>query len=231
MCPTAVLTCSPDLFALRSWRAEALNAAICSPDYQRARYGRIRELTVELATVFKVFKKDKEWSKFCLACQEEVIKPAVALHEKLMTSTHHFYLDLNTYVIWNAKQELEISPDFIDDLPKLRCENILQNRKPFNVIKLDPKPTVEQVYQQLTNVATVVPALYMRQVGKGDVIKEPAIIRPQQMLVAWGPPEKRDKFVGKGERTLVRHLCFYQQDRQDDGSAHSWAPWKNMQWA
>ncbi|KAK4148599.1 hypothetical protein C8A00DRAFT_19597 [Chaetomidium leptoderma] len=223
-----------DLFALRTWRAEALNAVICSPDYQRARHGRVRELTAEVATLFKVFKKEKDWSKLCHACQEAIIKPAVKLHEKLMTSTHHFYLDLNPYVIWNARQELEMSPDFLHDLPKLKCENILQNRKPFNVAKLDPRPTREQLCEGLTNVATVVPALYMRQVGKGDVIKEPTVVRMQQVLVAWGPQEKKEKFLANGERTLIHHLCFSHRERhdrgQEGGSTTVWAQWRNMQW-
>ncbi|KAK4238358.1 hypothetical protein C8A03DRAFT_15155 [Achaetomium macrosporum] len=197
-----------DLFALRTWRAEALNAVICSADYQRARSARIKDMTIEVAFLFKVFKKDKDFSKLCYVCQDHVVEPAVKLHEKLLTSTHHFYLDLNPYVMWNSRQELETSPDFFDDLPKLKCENILQNRKPFNVTKLNPRPTREQLYQQLVMVATVVPALLMRQVGKGSVIKDPIIVRPQQVLVAWGSREKKDKFLADGEHTLMHRLCY-----------------------
>lgn len=153
-----------------------------------------------------------------------------------MTSTHHFYLDLNTYILWNTRQELEMSPDFIHDLPKLKCENILQNRKPFNLTKLDPRPSKEQLYKELTNVVTVVPALYMRQVGKGDVIKAPTAVRMQHVLVAWGPQERREKFLANGERTLLHHLCFSHRDgreRAQEGgvAAHAWAQWRNMQWS
>lgn len=56
-------------------------------------------------------------------------------------------------------------------------------------------------------MATVVPALYMRRVGRGDVIKEPTIVRMQQVLVAWGPQDKRDKFLADGQRTLMHQLC------------------------
>lgn len=220
-----------DLFALRTWRAEALNAVICSPDYARSRHGRIRELTTEVASLFKVFRREKEWNKLCVACQDGIIKPAVTLHEKLMTSTHHFYLDLNPYILWNSRQELEISPEFLDDLPTLRCENILQNRKPFNVTKLDPPPSKEQLYKDLNNVATIVPALYMRQVGKGDVIKEPTVVRMQQVLVAWGPEEKREKFLANGQRTLIHHLCFGRRDREERVQEGGVWPWRGLQWA
>ncbi|KXX73605.1 hypothetical protein MMYC01_209753 [Madurella mycetomatis] len=220
-----------DLFALRTWRAETMNAIICSPDYQRARAIRIKELTMELASLFRVFKKDKDWTKLCYSCQEEFIRPAVALHEKFVTSTHHFYLDLNPYMIWSGRQSLETSPDFLDDLVNLRCENILQNRKPFNVAKLDPQPTKEQLRRELANVVTVVPALYMRQVGKGDVIREPAVVRMQQVLVAWGPPEKRERFIMKGDRTLMHRLYHSQRARAERGQDGSgWTPWRGP-WA
>lgn len=200
-----------DLFALRTWRAEALTAVIASHDYQRARASRIKELTVEVATVFKPFKKDKDWSKLCYSCQDEVITPAINLHEELLTSTYHFYLDLNPYVVWNARQELETSQEFFDNLPNLKCENILQNRRPFNVAKLDPRPTREQLYRDLTNVITVVPGFYMRQVGRGDVMREPTVVRMQQVLVAWGRQERREKFIGGGQRTLLNRLYYLRE--------------------
>ncbi|KAL2146780.1 hypothetical protein VTI28DRAFT_2261 [Corynascus sepedonium] len=219
-----------DLFALRTWRAETLNALICSSDYQRARQGRIRELTIEIASLFKVFHRDKDWNKHCLSCQESIIKPAVRLHEKLMTSTHHFYMDLDSYILWNSRQELEPSPKFVQDLPKLRCENMLQNRKPFDVAKLDPPPSKQQLHSELLAVATIAPALYMRQVGKGDVIKEPAVVRMQQVLVAWGPEDRREKFLADGDRTMLHRLCFSRRGREERAQEEDvWAPWKYLQ--
>jgi hypothetical protein len=218
-----------DLFTLRTWRAEAMNAVICSADYQRARAARIKELTIELTSTFKVFRKEKDWHKSCFSCQESVVKPAVEFHEKLLTSTHHFYLDLNPYIIWNARQELEMSPDFLDNLTKLKCENILQNRKPFIITKLDPKPTREQLLRDLVNVATIVPALCMRQIGKGDAIREPIVVRMQQVLVAWGSQEKRDKFTSNNERTIMNRLYYSSRERQDRNDG-VWAQWKSIPW-
>ncbi|KAK0705552.1 hypothetical protein B0H67DRAFT_497653 [Lasiosphaeris hirsuta] len=222
-----------DLFALRTWRAEAFNAIICSEHYQAARTGRIKDLTLDLATSFKIFRgtRDKDWNKFCYSCQDSVIKPAITLQEKLLTSTHHFYLDLNPYIIWNLRQELETSPDFIINLPKLKCENILHNRKPFNIAKLDPRPTKDQLDKDLTNVLTVVPALYMRQIGKGDAIKEPMVVRKQQVLVAWGDDKKREKFSASyKERTLLNRLFFSGQERSERPLNNILAPWKHITW-
>lgn len=222
-----------DLFALRTWRAETMNAVICSPDYQKSRAARLRELTIELANLFKpVMKKDKDWSRTCPTIRDEIIKPAVALYERFLTSTHHFYLDLNTYMVWNGRQNLETTPDFVDNLAKLKCENILQNRKPFNVAKLDPRPTAEQLRRELTNVVTVVPALYMRQVGRADVLREPVLVRMQQVLVAWGPPEKREKFLANSERTLLHRLYNLQREKPERGQEGSvWGNWRFSSWA
>ncbi|KAK0706053.1 hypothetical protein B0T26DRAFT_654715 [Lasiosphaeria miniovina] len=211
-----------DLFAMRTWRAEALNAVICSPEYQKGRADWIRELTLNLASTFKIFSKDIQ--KFCVIWQDTVIKPAVALHEKMATSTHHFYTDLNTYMMWNPHHELAQNPNFLDDLHKLRCENILQHRKTFNIAKLSPKPTREQLSAKLTNVMAVVPALYMRQVGRSDIIKEPRLIRPQQMLVAWGGQEAREKFVANKERTLMNGVLYpKEKDRAHEGGWLGWS--------
>lgn len=216
-----------DLFALRSWRAEAINAVINSPIYRQERATRMRELTVELNTMLRMFRRDKEWNKSCFACQDNVIRPAIDFHEKLLTSTHHFYLDLNPYIMWNARQELEMSPDFIENLPRLKCENILQNRKPFVLAKLDPQPTKAELFEDLANIVTVIPALYMRQIGKGDAIKTPTIVRKQQVLVAWGNAEKREKFVANSERTIMNRL-YYSAAKTERAYENVWAQWKHL---
>ncbi|KAL2265815.1 hypothetical protein VTJ83DRAFT_6915 [Remersonia thermophila] len=207
-----------DQFALRTWRAEALNAVIHSADYHKARWKRARELTFELGSLLSVFRKDKDdWQHKALrGLHDEMVVPAIRLHEKLMTSTHHFYLDLSTYMIWAGRQhEFEPNPDFWRDAGQLRCENILQNRKPFVLSKLDPAPGAEDLFRDLMPVATVAPALYMRQVGKGDVIKEPTPVRQQHVLVAWGPEEKRQRFLDRGQRTLVHHIYYSARERPE----------------
>ncbi|KAL2117287.1 hypothetical protein VTJ04DRAFT_9455 [Mycothermus thermophilus] len=205
-----------DLFALRSWRAETLNALINSSNYEQDKHRRMRELTHELSTMFCVFRKDKtSWNDAVRALHDDIITPAINLHEKFMTSTHHFYPDLTAYMIWAGRsRELEANPDFWRDVGDLKCINVLANRKQFRLATLEHKPSTEELFRQLVPVATIVPALYMRQVGKGNAIKEPTPIRQQQVLVAWGPEEKREKFL-KGERTLFHHIYYMRPDRQE----------------
>ncbi|KAF4424472.1 hypothetical protein FACUT_10326 [Fusarium acutatum] len=82
--------------------------------------------------------------------------------------------------------ELHPMPRLTDSLMRLDCKNVLQNRKGFNLRKLYPPPSEEDLYHNLHSVCTVVPALGMRHVGQGNALKSPIVIRKQQILVAWG---------------------------------------------
>jgi hypothetical protein len=165
---------------------------------------------------------------FCVNFQDNVIKPAVKLQERMLVSTHHFYLDVDPFIVSTPRAELEGSPDFIENLHKLHCENILQNRKQFNLAKIDPEPTREALLTDLTNVMTVVPGLYMRQVGRQDAIREPTIVRKQRTLVAWGTMEKKEKFVTNNNRTLMSVLYFASSQKHEKPSDSMWAPWKQI---
>ncbi|KAK3315465.1 hypothetical protein B0H66DRAFT_583954 [Apodospora peruviana] len=220
-----------DLFALRTWRAETLNAVICSPEYKKSRHSRMKELTVELASVFRIFYKDIDFNAFHCSCQEHVIQPAVEFHEKLLTATHHYYPVVNSYILWGPNQVLEEkSQDFIDNLSDLRCENVLQNRKLFNIAKLNPKPTRADLLNDLINVATIVPGLYMRQIGKRDTLKTPKVVRRQQMLVAWGAEAQREAFMASSEPTLMHRIQASTRDRQDRYTEGSVFSLKNISW-
>lgn len=211
-----------DLFSVRTWTAEAYNALISAREFKSLRSRRRQDLTVELATILKIFCRKDQYSWFCTNLDKNCIQPAMELYEKMQVSTHHFYLDINPYIAWGHGGDFTISPEFIDSLDKLDCKNILQNRKAFSLAKLDPAPSKKELYHRMLNICTVVPALFMRQIGQKDAIKEPTIVRKQQMLVAWGPEDKKQKFVEEGERPIVAHLYFTKADRPAEG----WAPFR-----
>ncbi|KAF4461316.1 hypothetical protein FALBO_11891 [Fusarium albosuccineum] len=209
-----------DLFSVRSWTAEAYNALLSAPQFKSVREKRRKEMTMELADTLKIFFKKDKWQWFCENLSERCVGPAMKLYEKMQVSTHHFYLDINPFIVWMGG-ELNTSPEFIDSVKKLDCKNVLKNRKAFSLDRLDPPPSKKELYHRLLNVCTVVPALYMRQIGQRDAIKEPMVVRKQQMLVAWGPEEKRRAYRENGERTLMSHLYSVK------GSGEGWAPfWK-----
>lgn len=212
-----------DLFSVRTWTAEAYNALLSSPPFRSVRERRRKEMTVELATILKVFCKKDKFQWLCENIDDNCIWPAMKLYEKLQVSTHHFYLDINPYIMWGPGADLNTSPEFIDSLKNLDCKNILQSRRAFNLAKMDPEPSKKELYHHLLNVCTVVPALYMRQIGQKDAIKEPIVVRKQQMLVAYGPEDKRRKFVEKGDRPIIAHIYHAKNERS---GGESWAPFR-----
>lgn len=150
------------------------------------------------------------------------------LYEKMAVSTHHFYLDINPYISWRGNgagsDRFSLSTEFVDSVKDLDCRNVLHNRKVFNITKMDPMPSKTELYHHLENVCTITPALYIRQIGQKDAIKEPAIVRKQQLLVAWGSEEKRREFQKKGDRTLVSHLYDLKMERSGEGWGPFWKP-------
>lgn len=215
-----------DLFAIRTWTAEAYNAILSSRDFKGCREKKMRELTIELASIFKIFCRRDKIDAFFRGFEQVCIKPAMQLYEKIQVSTNHFYFDISPYIVWGVDDEMQTSTDFLDNLQELDCKNILQNRKAFNLTKIDPQPTKKELYHHLLNVCTLTPALYMRQIGRKDVIKEPQLVRRQQMLVAWGPQEKRDRFQESGARTLLSHLYYAKSDRERQEAGG----WTNFRW-
>ncbi|KAM0249120.1 hypothetical protein ACHAP5_003060 [Fusarium lateritium] len=204
-----------DLFSVRTWTAEAYNTLLSSPQFRSVRQERREQMTQELASILKIFFKREQFQWFCENLSKRVVVPAMKLYEKFLISTNHFYLDINPFIV-RSGGELTTSTDFVDTVRKLDCRNVLQNRKAFNVEKLDPPPSKKELYHRLQNICTVVPALYMRQIGQRDAIKDPIVVRKQQMLVAWGPEEKRRAYQDGGERTLVSHLYAFK------GAAEGW---------
>ncbi|KAH0490468.1 hypothetical protein TgHK011_001935 [Trichoderma gracile] len=205
-----------DLFAVRTWTAESYNALMSAPQFKGVRTRRSRDMTLDLADILRIFCKKDKFTWFCQNMEDNCVKPAMALYEKIQVSTHHFYLDIQPYISWSGSR-LSLSPEFVESIDKLDCRNILHNRKAFNMAKLDPPPTKKELYVNMLNVCTVVPALYIRQIGQRDAIKAPAVVRKQQMLVAWGPEEKRDKFTEEGDPSLVSLLCFPKSRKRGDG--------------
>ncbi|KAL8377884.1 hypothetical protein RB595_008527 [Gaeumannomyces hyphopodioides] len=205
-----------DQLAIRNWRAEALGALIADPNlYPAERAASEAVLADELAALFRVFlphnsepgaRGQAEAARAML--RDGCVRPAIDLHEKLLVSTHHFYTTLDGYYVHGTKKEgsgLVTSPDLYPSLDKLDCRNILQNRKTVTRARIGADGSADP-QRALRTVLALTPAVYVRQVGQRDMVKEPALVCKQQMLVAWGSQERREAFIRGGDKTLLAHL-------------------------
>lgn len=120
---------------------------------------------------------------------------------------------------WAPDSGILTTPEFLDSLSTLDCKDVLQNRKAFNISKLDPLPTQEELKEDLLNVCTVVPALSVRQIGQRDAIKAPVVVCKQQLLVAWGSHEKRSRFMNDGDQSIISHIYFNKSRKRGEDRA------------
>lgn len=186
-----------DQFAIRTWRAEAFTAVLSTPDYATMRKQRLEELTTVLCNGMKLFCQvvGRNLDTVYSSCMEVVVKPALELNEKFLTSTHHFYLNLRTYINRDHNGNLKMSNDFAKDLDKITCENVLKNRRIIHVGKPDEQLVKDCIEGSFVNILTVAPGLHMRQVGRRDTIEPPAVIRKQHVLVAYDGQKGRDHYL------------------------------------
>jgi hypothetical protein len=186
---------------------------------------------VQLSDIFRVFCKKERFEWFVHGFETECIVPAMVLYEKLQCSVHHYYLDIVPFIVWSSGSHnaVEASPEFIDNLRDLDCRDILKHRKAFNLDKMKAAPSKKELYENMTNVCTLAPALYVRQIGRRDAIKEPILVRRQQMLVAWGDEEKKAKFIKNGDTNLV-YTVFNTKPERIAG-VESWVGGLTSRWA
>ncbi|KAF4339986.1 hypothetical protein FBEOM_6070 [Fusarium beomiforme] len=194
-----------DLFTVRTWVAEAYDALLSSTQLRSFRQKRAVGMSEELTDILNIFIGEEQYPNLFQDLFDLVIYPAMRLYEKLQVSTNHYYLDIDHFIV-KVYEELNTTPSFVASLTNLDCKNILQNRKGFNVEKLDPPPSKQELCCRLHNVCSVVPALYVRQIGQKDTIKDPIVVRKQQILVAWGSGEKQRVYQDNGDRSLISQL-------------------------
>lgn len=162
-----------------------------------------------ICSLLEIFCAETDRERFGTSCLEKVVKPAVQLQEKFLTLTHHFYVSIQSHTISNSCFELG---HFLDDIGDLSCENILDDRRHIKVSKEDLLSGNRRLPEKLVNVLTIAPALYLRQVERGNAVKSPIVLRKQHTLVAYGSREKLAEFMANGTQTLMDRICSLQQE-------------------
>ncbi|EGY16491.1 uncharacterized protein VDAG_07655 [Verticillium dahliae VdLs.17] len=213
-----------DLFATRTWIAEAYTALINMDEFRSKRQKRETEIAEDLATLLGIFCSRDQIDGFRAEFIQQCVRPAMNLYEKILISTHIFYLDPIPYVAWvhGSKGDVELSSSFWEHVAehKLECKNVLQNRKKIDLRKLSPEPTKRELCQNLEVVCMVAPSMCMRQIGRQNTVREPDLVCKQQMLVAWGSVEKRIKFRG-GDQTLIS--AIWEVNKRESRAGCRWA--------
>ncbi|KAH8677907.1 hypothetical protein BX600DRAFT_431217 [Xylariales sp. PMI_506] len=195
-----------DVFTVRNWRAETFNSLIHHGEFVTSQYRCCQRLSTELAAYFAFFDPSSKLNMLS-SLENEIIRPAMLLQQKIQTSIHHFYFELSVYEFdSHAMAQLPRSALLLHELDKVECEDVLNNRKKIDITKVSPPPSREEALEHMYPICVTSPRLMMRQVGRGNVIRDPTIVRKQKVLVAWGPHELRAAMVRDEPQTLMNAI-------------------------
>ncbi|OTA86923.1 hypothetical protein M434DRAFT_15688 [Hypoxylon sp. CO27-5] len=170
----------PDTFCIKSWRAQAYHAMIAHPETRKVLNGVQNKLSAHLVYLLGFIGREKNKAGFEESISTNIIDPALKLHEKFLTSTNDFHLEMDHSFRPGQKFNGEVA-----QLRGLHCVDVAKNYRNFIIDKLDPKPSVEDLRRNLHILCSTHPALIVTEVGPGRSLKEPVVICKEQMLVAW----------------------------------------------
>jgi hypothetical protein len=205
-----------DKCSIRNWRAETFNAIIQHPDIQRQQANYANNLTAQLEGRFRLFfdmHQPLAQDSLRNALRKNIIGPSLKLHNRFQVSTIQYHFDSAQYLEPEDSAQLipKTSPKLVNDLLSYRaeCFDLPQNRSQFELREMNPRPTEEELRRDLTAVLTTVPGLYVRVFGPGQTGNDEGheqVVRPKQVLVAWGSRKDKEKFAEKEELTALCKL-------------------------
>ncbi|KAI0018182.1 hypothetical protein F4780DRAFT_781614 [Xylariomycetidae sp. FL0641] len=183
-------------FAIRSWRAQSWFAWTQHPTYQAHRKQFAERLAWDLARGLEFLTfipHQKPPGDFVGTILAEIIEPSLALQEMVQTTTwHHQWISSSPSQL-AAKLR---APDAAVQTYLRTTENhdTLRGLKRFNPDTMKPKPSLEEVRQQLKAICSVRPALVAWE-AKDEAI--PAVVNTlvkEKVLVEW-PLAEYDAFL------------------------------------
>lgn len=199
-----------DLFAIRNWRAEAFTSLVSHPEFGGVRDDRCKKLTRQVGKAFFVLMPHLQSQTECyISLDTKVISPAMKLHEKIQTSIHLYWFDLNEFGgLAAGGNDLARASELLDEFDQVDCDDIFRNRRRFNPAKLHDVTSRNEILHKLYPIGTLSPRLMMRQVGRGEIIKEPIVIRKQRTLIAWGTNETRMTRLEKEQLPTLMNAIY-----------------------
>ena len=225
-----------DTFAVRNWRAEAFTSLVSAQGFARERTARCERLTVDLGKMFLILVHHASPNEFYRNLDEKVIRQAVALQEKIQSSIHHYWFALNDYgggafppAATGERDHARAAAELLDESDQVECEDLFRNRRRFDPAKHLQSTGTDgsnggrnEILHRLYPVCTLSPRLMMRQVGRGEIIKEPTVVRRQRTLIAWASPESRAAKLEKEGHTLMNDLYHIKPPKAEGGAFIRW---------
>ncbi|RYP14821.1 hypothetical protein DL765_006122 [Monosporascus sp. GIB2] len=154
---------------------------------------------------------------FYESLDRKIIGPAQELQEKMQSSIHYYWFTLNQYEgsSYGAVSDHARASKLLAELDEVDCEDVFGNRRRWDPAKLHNPPCQDDLLHKLYPICTLSPRLMMRQVGRGEIVKEPRVIRKQRTLVAWATPETRASRLAEEPQTLMNAIYSMRESRSN----------------
>ncbi|RYP40953.1 hypothetical protein DL769_011678 [Monosporascus sp. CRB-8-3] len=207
-----------DLFAVRNWRAESYTSLMNHPKFSVHLDERRVEVTKGLGKLFlPLIPQTIKPNVFYDSLDRKIIVPALELQEKMESSIHYYELTLKQYEgpSYGAVSDHDRASKLLAELDEVDCEDVLGNRRRWDPAKLPDPPSQDDMQHKLYPICTLSPRLVMRQVGRGEIVKEPRVLRKQKTLVAWATPAARASRLAEEPPTLMNAIYNMRQPRSN----------------
>lgn len=179
------------------------------------RQQRSHSLTLELGKLFLYLLPHPSGpNEFYLTLESKIVGPAMRLNEKIQTSIHQYWFELTEFRgLSGGGNDNARASELLDDFDKdkVECEDVLRNRKRLELDSSLYSRT--DIIHVLYPICSLTPRLMMRQVGRGEIIKGPTVVRKQKTLIAGGTPYLEGNILKLTEQTLMNLLYYTRANR------------------
>lgn len=202
-----------EMYSISTWRCRAINALVNDPEMDEGRQSTIAGLTERLSWSLRIFSQtgggDPHPMRFLASVRDQIIAPAIALHELMICERDLYRLELNHYTPpSDAPSSATASAAFFHDLEALHCTEIRGPRRVTLKPETLPRDQTGEIQRRLVKLCAVTPALLTQHISDKHLCGDPDVLVKQQVLVLLNP----QNWVGERKRTFLFELAFPHPD-------------------
>lgn len=187
---SADLLSSIDLTRARRWASQAKLAILKNCSYVnavRVTFSNllVHQLMQEMPLIWSANTEVSETThEVMIFLRDKLISPAIELQDDIICAFDKFTIGTNNY----KHSDQSDTSDFYDNLQNLDCKNVGKGPRRFRPDKMKPKPTNEDIRNNLRQICPTTPSLVLRETNNND-FGPPITLVKQEFLVAWDHPE------------------------------------------
>ncbi|KAG9257748.1 uncharacterized protein F5Z01DRAFT_747772 [Emericellopsis atlantica] len=190
-----------DAVAISNWNAGALTALVSTQCFEWEQKKQLMETAAIISQLFGIFCPEDRFGEF----HRDILESSRAVPTKSSSTFTNIARELD------KTRRISTSPEFFANVNKMRCEDVLNNRKRFDLAKVSSGSKHGYVEEHLEPICLLSPGITMVHVSRmSESNKNPHVktVRPPRMLVAWGGQAAMETFCTGKPPTLTHQFCL-----------------------